>query len=77
MKVRVKYLKNKIWTSGTTEIVSRFIEPKALQNNKLTCNTLNAQVMSRHSAGFKKNDNFLVTAILEKTPVSRSFFYIE
>lgn len=77
MKVKVQYKKNKTWFTTIAEIVSFRDSAYELSSEKATTATLKSQVFNRSSAAFNKGDNFRIIEVLDKKPISRSFFYLE
>lgn len=77
MNIRVEYKKGRAWIPKTAELVSCFDTTLELTNSQFHHSELKAQCYNRSSAAFKAKDNFRIVKVLDKQPVSRSFYYYE
>ena len=77
MIVQVEFKKGRSWIPKLAEIVSYRDTALELNQSDYHRNELKAQCFARTSAAFKANDNFRITKIIEKKPISRSFHYYE
>ena len=77
MNVQVEYKKGHAWIPKVAEIVSAFDTNLELTASHFHRAELKAQCFARSSAAFKKSDNFRIKKILDKKPISRSFYYFE
>lgn len=77
MSVQVEFKKGRTWLPKTATIVSCFDTVLELTNSRFHHSELKAQCVSRSLAGFKAVDNFRIVKILNKKPLSRSFYYYE